>query len=337
MDYGYIFRRAAQITVRHRSLWLLGMLIALTEGGSGGNSSSSNGELSELISSEISRPITGVFESLARDTGVLLATLGGVFCVAVLISIALVLVSEIGRGGLIASVNRIEQGESAGFSYGWSAGVGRAKSLAGQYLLLQLPLIIFVILMLISVIVIAATTAAGAGFGPDALVGAVTGGLLCFVFPLICGVLIYSIGANLLGIMGARAIMLEGAGAVDGIKLGWARFRQELGAFLLIGIADIIISLTIGFILAGLALALVFGALVGAGVNLNSLGSNDFTLSPTFVLGFSCLGILILIAALFISGIVNTFLSSLWTLTYRAALTPKRDLPPAAQSEAVSL
>jgi hypothetical protein len=125
MDYGKLLSRAWNIIWGNKFLILLGVLVALgsasSGGGGGGNTASSLGEgdfdvrsLEDLNirPSELLREIGVPALSLA----ILLVLLG----LALMVGIALWVVSTIARGGLIAGASTIDAGAASSFSQAWA-------------------------------------------------------------------------------------------------------------------------------------------------------------------------------------------------------------------------
>ena len=107
MDYGKVLSRAWQITWRWKVLWVFGFLVGLgrssSQGGSGSNWVEDRGgrQFIERIPPEV----VGILIALA--------------CVALLIGIALWVLSVIGRGALIGGVQQVEEEGSTDLGRAW--------------------------------------------------------------------------------------------------------------------------------------------------------------------------------------------------------------------------
>src|SRR5512138_3355484 len=109
MDFGGILSRAWQIVWRWKVLWILGFLAALGQGTGGANSGFSFGSQDFQ---------TGNFPNFtlpAAAEGLIIA----LACLAVIVAIALWVVSVIARGGLIAGVAQVEEEGSTSLGRAW--------------------------------------------------------------------------------------------------------------------------------------------------------------------------------------------------------------------------
>ena len=75
-----------------------------------------------------------------------MAALAGAACLALIIGIALWVVSVIARGGLIAGVQQVEDEGDTSFGQAWRAGASRFWTLFGIGILAAIPMIILVLL-----------------------------------------------------------------------------------------------------------------------------------------------------------------------------------------------
>ncbi|MFC2037247.1 hypothetical protein ACFLYD_04640 [Chloroflexota bacterium] len=311
MDYGKVLTRAWEITWRWKILWILGFLAALGNGGGGGGGGSSS------------------YTSSSNDWGHsfyephippgLVAAIIGVACLAIIIGIAIWVVSVIARGGLIAGVQQVEEEGHTSFGLAWRAGARRFWTLFGLGILAAIPLIILAVVGIIVLVIMFV----GSGFAftsSDAAgaMGIVTSILCGAVF--CCGIVIVTIILQQIRIYAERAAILEDLGWIEAFTRGWNVLKANLGPtlifwliFFAIGIAFFV---AIAVVLA--ATALPFIALV-ANIDLGL-----WLLAP-----ICCGGLVFVIVAALISAIVQTFTSATWTLAYRDMIGLAG--PPAAE------
>lgn len=273
MEYGKILNRSVNIIWQNKFLIVLGILAWLGSGSfsGGGGGGGGNGEPGQL-------PEFGE-EIAALAVGLIVALV----CVILFVGIVLWAISTIARGGLIASVDTIESGETSSFRQAWSAGWDKAWTLLGIGFLPAIPgLILFV----------GGLLALGAYGGIFALLGeeldsfvGTTGlgitiaAFACIVVPV---VLVLSILRN----FAERACMLEDLGVIDAYRRGTSVLMANLGEAIILFLLQIVIFIVLGvlFFLPGLILVLC------------------------------CLLWPLLLV---VQGAISAFLSALWTLAWR--------------------
>lgn len=340
MDYIETIKRAFRITFQHKSLWVLGFLASLASG-SGGGSGSSNVNLpsggsggsgsSGIPGGSPSFPNDMPFDDLGRmfndNAGLVIAAIVALCCFVLVLSLIFMALAEIGHGGLIANVNGIENGEQPGLGAGWRAGVSRLRTLFGQQLLLSIPGLIFLVIMLIAIAIglapIFSELSRGGDFdrAPEAMLGGIFG-MLCLIVPLACVMWVWGIFAAILSTFGRRAVMLNGAGAIDGFKQGWAVFRANIGNSIVMAIILFVVNFLIGIALVLAALAL----LAPAGIAFFATAGNDSGFEPASIAVLIVGGLAFLVLSVIVQSILTTLSSAVWTLSYRQFTQP----PPAA-------
>jgi hypothetical protein len=327
MNYGRVLSRAWEITWRWKVLWILGFLAALGSGGGGGGGggssySTSGNEWPSWWGYQYQEPYI--------PPGMVAAIIG-LACLALIIGIAIWVVSVIARGGLIAGVQQVEEEGQTSFGLAWRAGARRFWTLFGISILAAIPLIILVVAGIVTLIVMFA----GSGFafessdaaGAIGIVSSILcGGAFC------CGMIIVAILLQQIRVYAERAAILESLGWIEAFLRGWNVLKANLGPtiiFWLIFLAiGIVFFIGIAAILA--AVTLPFIALL---VNVD--------LGPWLLAPVCCGGLVFVIAAALINAIVQTFTSATWTLAYRemvglavpAADTPAAELPSEPDEE----
>lgn len=305
MDYGKILSRAWQITWRWKILWILGFLASLGQGfGSSGSSYQARGEDWGPGGPRI-----------PEEVWVVLAAVG---CLAILLGIALWVLSLIARGGLVTGVQQVDDDGTTTLGAAWRAGVGRFWTLLGISILTGLPAFIAIVAGIIvlgflifgTVVAIDAAAEVGGVLGGTASL--LCGGVVC------CGGILLGIVLEQIRVYAERAVMLEGLGAIDSLKRGWQVLKDNLGPTIILWLIFLVIGLMVGAVIVApfAALMVPFFATMGGG------DPSAWVFIPI------CLGgLLWIIIAVLISSILQTFTSATWTLAYRQFIGAV--LPPA--------
>jgi hypothetical protein len=296
MDYGKILGRAWEITWRWKALWILGFLVSLGRGWGG------NGNTSYITDSS-----DWGYEFAHRVPAEIWAILASIACVAILIGLALWVLSVIARGGLIAGVQQVEEEGATGFLEAWRVGRSRFWTLFGISILAGLPMLVLVLLG-VAVLVLFITGTVGAFDVSEAagvsgiLASVLCGGTLC------CGLVLVGIVLDQIRVYAERAAVLEGLGWIDAFKRGWEVLKNNLGPTLILWIIFLLIGLVFGVVIVG-SLAAITIPLVGI---FASVDAGPWMVAPI------CLGGLLgMIIFSLIGSVVETFTSATWTLAYR--------------------
>jgi hypothetical protein len=199
MNYEEVLGRAWDITWHHKSIWVLGTLVAL--GSSGPQGLLDEPDWGESIWSYTVSP--------------------WVLLILIPISVTLAVLSTIARGALIDSVRRIEGTGQVELRDSWRVGSHRFWTLFGVGILTMLPILG---LVLAGVALLALFANADGGMillSSSAPVGA--------LIPLCCLAVIVAAMAGLIQALSNCAAILEGLGWVDAFKRGWQVFTQNPG------------------------------------------------------------------------------------------------------------
>ena len=291
MDYGKILSRAWEITWRWKVLWILGFLAALGSGGGGGGGGSYSGDGSEF--GEIPPEVIGLLVALA--------------CVAILIAIAIWVVSVIARGGLIAGVQQVEEEGTTSFGQAWRVGANRFWTLFGIGILAAIPFIILLFAGIIVLVLIFAGSglafdSSGAIGGVGIATGIVCGGAFC------CGMIILAIVLEQIRVYAERAAVIEGLGWIDAFKRGWDVLKANIGPTIVFWI----IFFVIGFILAIIIGVILIAAFVPFIAMFTTTDPGAWWAVP-----ICCGGIIAILVGAVLGAIIETFTSATWTLAYR--------------------
>lgn len=304
MDYGQILSRSWRITWQNKYLWVLGFLAALTRASSSStNYSTSNPQMgSESV------------ERLMQATAVMLA-LG---CLALVLGLALWLLSLAAKGGLITAVSRIDSGESMTLGSAFRAGADRLLTLAGMNIVLYLPLLLIGVVGVVGAVALLAGSGISwvtLGENPSTAGEAVAATLGLFVFclcGLLCIMMVFAVLLQFINAFAYRGIMLRGLGAIESLSHGWQVFRANLGEVLLLSLLFLVIAIgygiLVGIVVAPLAIALMLPLFTMAARGGPGPAEILFLLG-----GGLCLG---LVGAA-LASILTTWQSATFTLAYQ--------------------
>jgi hypothetical protein len=201
-------------------------------------------------------------------------------CVGFIIGLAIFVISNVARGGLITAVDAIEDGERPGFGQAWSAGWERVWTLLGIGIVPAIPIIILFLVALLGFVGMSGFRAIN---GPANTFGTPLGGLFA---ALLCLLIPISVILGLLRTLANRAAMLEEYGTLDAYRRGFSLLMANLGEAILLFLLQILIS----------------------------IGLFVFLLLPGIFVALCC--ILWPLIPLF-HGALTAFFSALWTLAWR--------------------
>jgi len=341
MNHIQILKRAWNILWSYKTLWVFGILLALTTA-EGFNGLNNNSRITVSPDTQKWQPIPVeelqgfpqeiriVAEDLNRELtngvpGEVINTLIGVavalVCLALVVTVVYAFVHYISQTALIRMVDRYEAtGEKAnwraGFRLGWSRSAWR---------MFLIDLLIFLVVFVVVMLLFAAAAV-------PILLSILLGGLA-----VIAGTLM-TIGLGMLAIFATivaasvvamvreviyRECVLRGRGVLESIGGGVRTFRANLkNVFLLwllllaIQIIYFVAAIPVAILL--LALGAVIGGVAGALLYL-ALQAGSVV---TAILAGVILGVLLLLAVVgipmtFLRGLRATYLSTAWTLAYR--------------------
>ena len=307
MELGYVLRRAWRIIWEHKLLWLFGILVSMGMvstrlGLSSGQWEAAVQELPPGLQQPIVDFMNGPYVAAAT---VALAVLGFI------VGFGLSLLSVLGRVGLVHQVRAVEEYGVAVLKGGWLAGRQHLWQAFFVRLLLALP-----VGMVVFVGALPAAVAWLLTVGQEQLEGQVFGTLTTGALALICLApavllsLLLSIPTGVLQRLAVRACVLEKLGVRASIARAWGMLRENLGWLALVWLVLSLISAGV-IILVGLPLVVMWWILF-------STAWLAMFFSPLFsVVLLLLLGLAAWLVASAIGGVVETFSSAAWTLSYR--------------------
>ena len=309
MDFGDVLKRSWDITWKNKALWLLGILASCSGGGGGGGSgggqagggfrgySFESGEFPEL---------ERWLERIPPET--ITAIVLALGCLALLVALLAIVLGALGQAGLIAGFDLADAGHPITLSEAFRRG------LKNFWKILAIQFIVGVLVLLVG-----ATVALGGGLFA---VGTLGLGLICLL-PLVCLMVPVMFLVGVYVMLAQVAVVVEDLGLLDAFQRGWEIFRAHLGSVIVMALILILGGGLVGLILALplllIAVPAVFGLLLG--------GEGQIS-TGVLVSGLCFVGLLPLLILL--NGILQTFVTGAWTLTFRRlAASPKETAPPA--------
>ncbi len=296
MDYGWVLKRAWEITWKFKGLWVLGILASCSSGGGGGGGGGGSSGTGYQFSGE-SDPRMLQFqrwiESIPSETWIVIAVIAGI-AIFVLGLVAFAL-GVLGQGGLVAGFNQAENNGTVTLGEAFRIGKANFWRLVGVRIVFWLGGILLAIALIAVVAMIA--------------IGTMGIGLLCLL-PLLC--LLIPAGA-LVGVyvmLTQVALVTEGLGVSESFRRSWEVLKQNLGPIIVIGLILLFGSLVIGLVLALPLIAAVLPAAAGL-----AFGTDQSTTSGLVTAGL-CL-VVYLPLMIVANGVLQTFVTGVWTLSFR--------------------
>ena len=260
MDYGKLLSRTWDIIWKYKFLILLGVLVALgSSHGGTGSPGGGGGFRTDRPSSEFEwrQPPFELPEEFPEwdewehrrgrgipVLGVALAIL--LVGAAIVIGLALWVVSIIARGGLIDAVRVIESGGTSSFSLAWQAGWRHGWRLLGIGILPALPMLVLTIGGLGMTGVLAGLTGL---FGRDLAAFSGLGGLIGVFGALACIAAPLALVLGLLQTFANRACMFDDLGVFASYRRGWDVLVGNIGQALVLFLIQIGINIAIGLVM----------------------------------------------------------------------------------------
>ena len=326
MDFGNILKRAWEIIWNHKILWLFGILASCGSGGGGGGNFGFSGSASGGDFGGLPPNIQRFFFNFERAVErirpeQIFAIAAGIIVFAFVLAIVFFFLRTLGRVALIKGAYQAELGEKLSFSQLFND----SKPYYWRALGLSLLLGILVLIVAFS------------GFVLFSIFGVITFGIgLLLIIPLICLLIPIAIGYGIFVEFANNALIIEDLGIGDALQRGWNVLRANLG-----NVAMMAFILIIGGgILSFLMFAPIFLAFAPMIANL------IFDNGQSFQSALATTGILLIIAIpilVILTGILRSYISSAWTLSYldladntaeKAKIAPKAPAKAKAPSKA---
>lgn len=286
MDFSEVLSRAWHIVWKHKILWLFGIFAGC------GQQGSSSFNYSFDSSSFDSSTRASDFSDFPPEAIALFLSIIAIGLVFVVIAY---LLGVVGRLGIIQGVLGAEAGEEK-LSFGEL--FNRSQPYFGRALLLNfLVLLAWIAVAVIFAIGFVAVAALTLGLG-----------LLCLI-PLMCLLIPAGWFVSVIVEQANVALVLEDLPVMEALKRGWNVVKDNIGSFVVLGL----VLLVGGFILS-VILAMPFFAILIPIIVAAAEGSQDS------ILGVGLVSLLCVVAylpiLLVVSGIVQAYIKSAWTLTF---------------------
>lgn len=248
MDYFALIKRALNITLKNRFLWIFGFFAGAVGGFSGYNFGSGRASEQDL-NGTISR-ITQFYQShpMAVLTGMLFL---------LLLMVLMFILSIISQASLIASVAKLNQGEKVNFRKGFNWGGAKFWQIWGVMIVFSLIMLAVLIVLGLPVVLLAVSQ--------NFIIMMLWLILAMFLFIPVCIVI------SILMPYAQRFIVLENAGVAEGIRKSYDFAKKHmLDVFVVyLSLIGIGVIYAIGSVVALIISACVFG-LIGMGFMLVS-------------------------------------------------------------------
>lgn len=325
MNHTNILKRAFNITVNYRALWIFGMLLALTAGGSSGGAGNSGSRYTANNPGNGNPPF-GPFPQITPDvTNTIIGVAVGVACLILVLIIVGIVLHYVAENAAIRMVDRHENDGSMltvreGFGLGWS------RSAWTMFLVDLLPrlglLVVFLLALGLSALPLLVWLTQSV---PLRILGSIIAAGLILL--LIFATIIASLALSLVLLFARRASALEGLGVRASLRRGYELVRGHLGDSILLGVMMFGIGLLWGVLMIPVGIALLLAAalvgglpalLIGGIVGLFTQGATPWIVAA--VIGIPIALVAVLIPGSLISGWHQIFSVNAWTLAYREAV-----------------
>ncbi len=274
-------------------MWLLGILANCSSGSSQTSSNVSRMPQYSVGGGEFPQ-IDHWLQSVPQETWIGIAVVGGLILLALIFWV----LAAIGNGGLIAGFHMAETGETVTLASAFQQGFSFFWKLLAIQLLLGLASLVVILPVV---------------FGGALLSILTLGiGLICFI-PLICLLIPLGIALSIYTLLTQIALIVEDLDIVAAFQRAWDVFRSNLGEVIVMGLILGVGSFVVGLILAIPFILMVLPFITGLLV--------DTEASTIACLSVTLIGILFYLPVLLLaSGIMRTFITGSWTLTYHSLI-----------------
>ena len=298
MDYFGIIKKAYYLSIKHKFLWIFGVLAGGYGGFQGYNSSFGSGMNFSGDSSSWSKNLDTLFtsENLTNFWINYAGVIIGVLVVFGLFAILTFNINIISQGALIGSTEKLAKGEKANFKVGFHIGwhnFWRVWGVGLTFLAMILASLI-VLIVPVTVLITAGSYVLAAVLGLLLLI-------VCLAFWLVMGII---------SPYATRFVVLEEKYSVfKSIREALHLFQKNWGQVLIMYL--LLIASGIGFgILLALAIMIVGGLLL-------AIGLGFYLANPVAAIIYgSVAGLAMFLAVIIVTGAYNSYYSNVITLTY---------------------
>jgi hypothetical protein len=318
-----------KIVWKFKVLWIFGILAGCGGGngnrfnynggsGSGGSGTGNNGQLPDFLRQfQNMRPEQAVREFLNQYVGILV----GVILVVCVLWFLFYFLGVIGRVGLIKGAGKADAGaESMSFGELWTESLPYFWRMFGLNLLVGLPFFLLVVI-LIAGLALAGFSAVGGGMSNVGTSVMIVGMLGAFVAAM-CIISLLSMIVGMIVEQAQNAIVLEDLGILESPGRGWNVFKSGILSIIVMAIILGVIGWIVGLVIALPLIAIAVPTVIG----IAATGAKNFVV-PLLIAGGCC--VLYFPVLLVLSGILESYTQSVWTLTYRRLTDLMKPVLPA--------
>jgi hypothetical protein len=294
MNYSEVLSRAWQIVWRHKALWIFGILSGCSTAG-GGNMNFNNRQ-------DAPQSIQNYFESIPQETLVLIFV--GIGIAVLLLIVIAVFLGTIGKIGLVRGSVQADDDFETRLNFG--------KLFKGS-----LPYFWRVILLnlVVSLGIFAVIAMLIAG-GVAATVLTLGIALICLL-PLLCLFIPIGIIVSLIVEQAIIAIVAEERGVISGLQRGWEVVRTNPGPMAVMWLVLNLAIRGVGSLILGMPLVIFLAPLL-----IGTIAETEQALTTGAIISGICV-IAYLPFLIVLSGILNSYVSSGWTLTFLRLTKPE--------------
>lgn len=303
MNFGEILGKAWKILWKHKVLWIFGILAGCASGNSGssngGSSNGNSGSGTWDFNGNTPQWMQGMQEFGERMWQVIQPYLWIFIVVAVLLVLIVIVLGVIGKVGLIRGTIKADQDEETHLTFG---GV-LADSVPFFWRMLGFALVLLAFFLVFAVLLALAV----AGL----VVGTLGIGIVLLI-PLICVLVPVMLVANIYLEQVQVAMVAEDLGVFPAFKRGWQVFRGRLGEMIVMGLILGIGSWIVALVIALPIIITLMPAII-------SMMMNNGEISQSLTTGTMVFAGIFILVAVFLRGLLTTYVESAWTLTFRRA------------------
>jgi hypothetical protein len=321
MDYGEVLKKSWNIIWKFKVLWIFGLLASCgrsSGGGSGGGGQNFNfrGNPGAFPNQNPFPQLQPFLERIQNFFSQIPVWVYILVVLAILILIVIVIfITTIGRIGLVRGAWLADEGaEHLSFGQLWGDGLHYFWRVFLLDLLFLIGYIAIAVIIFVPGVLIAIAT-----FGI---------GLLCLI-PLICLLIPVFWLLRVLLDESLVAILGENRGVIDGLSRAWNVIKANFGPVVVMALIIFIGELVLGFIIA--LPALIIAIPLFAGIIGSAAGGSPAIFGTGVIIGIVLLLCVYSPIAYVLESIVQTYVSTAWTVTFRRltiVAAPEPAAPP---------
>lgn len=305
MDYGEVLERAWHIIWKNKILWIFGILAGCGGNASynGGGQSRSNVNYNINPNDQFNQyfgPVQRFFESIPVWVWVI------VVLAFIALAILFYIIHTFGAIGLIKGAVEADDGATS-LSFGnlWSQSLPYFWRVLFLNILVGLAILAATLVLMVPIILLGVATL---GIG-----------LLC-ILPFLCLLIPAAWFVQIIIQQATNAIVIENLGIFAGLSRGWNVAIKNIGPMIVMGLVLLVGGAIIGFLLSLPVFLIFVPPLIGY-----MTGGQNMILGSLLV---SAIIFIVYLPFLLVgTGILRSYISTAWTLTFRRLTTPRPPEP----------